>query len=589
MVYRNQSETIIIYEYQPEIFQIVQEEAPLQFSFTLLHEFLWDILDDIRLVREVNRLIHSKLADTYTSQELQEALRKIGLLKKNNSRDLIFCNPSSSLMPNSEFLREVEYGNFDHVTYWLSNGACVNAKTSSGYSAIVLAAKNGHQEIFYLLLDHGAYLMGADKNGNDLLYHLVDNNRDKLLKRVVTEMNQDETIQLDFQTALFTSFRFGCLTCFKEMLNLNVLQRESVRAQLIEWLDSKLFTISADRSCQKFTTLLNFDGLNPSIESDFKKFMAQHLEKNLSERREYVYSDEIDCYMNLAQTEEEFSVLTGSNILSIILTDSSYQRHDVEKIIHLHERGIPLDQVNQHGDTLFHQLLFKIHWYKSFDSKYQVEKLLPFGVSPNSLNNSGLTPLDTLVLAMAKKAKKNRQRGEFFLSFYKFLLAKGFEHVQATHERYHTIVNSFDPYPYRFSGYLLDVKLAIAVQLRVSMIGLDEEEENPWKTNEKWLGGGVLVGLNAGAVGLALSGAKITIKSKTQSIYGKYCLEKRFEQGFVFYGISKLTFVKIDMESKTNGHTFITLNSIDLGAYWGGFKNNDQCFFLLAPIFEINK
>lgn len=49
----------IIYYYSPSILKRLKKESPLQFSFLMVHEFLWDRMTDSEAIRETNRILHS--------------------------------------------------------------------------------------------------------------------------------------------------------------------------------------------------------------------------------------------------------------------------------------------------------------------------------------------------------------------------------------------------------------------------------------------------------------------------------------------------------------------------------------------------
>jgi hypothetical protein len=69
----------IIYHYDSQIQIELQSTDSLQLSFLLVHEWLWDHATSARVVRDANRYLHSKRAETDSAFELEQALTRIGL------------------------------------------------------------------------------------------------------------------------------------------------------------------------------------------------------------------------------------------------------------------------------------------------------------------------------------------------------------------------------------------------------------------------------------------------------------------------------------------------------------------------------
>jgi hypothetical protein len=58
-----------VFQYDYEIIENLQRNAPLQFSFLMVHEWLWDFTDDVNVIRDINRLIHSNQFEGFTTQQ----------------------------------------------------------------------------------------------------------------------------------------------------------------------------------------------------------------------------------------------------------------------------------------------------------------------------------------------------------------------------------------------------------------------------------------------------------------------------------------------------------------------------------------
>lgn len=77
-VIREPRSSSTIYNYDPEIIKQL-ENVEYQLSFLLLHEWLWSYSDDVRVIRDANRLLHSAEIKTLSSFELSKRLKILGL------------------------------------------------------------------------------------------------------------------------------------------------------------------------------------------------------------------------------------------------------------------------------------------------------------------------------------------------------------------------------------------------------------------------------------------------------------------------------------------------------------------------------
>jgi Leucine-rich repeat (LRR) protein len=83
-VIRQRKEDVVIYDYDPDNTKELRENAPLQLSYLLLHEFLWDFTDDVSVVRRANRFIHSNNMEKLTADQLQLSLENIWINLKTH-------------------------------------------------------------------------------------------------------------------------------------------------------------------------------------------------------------------------------------------------------------------------------------------------------------------------------------------------------------------------------------------------------------------------------------------------------------------------------------------------------------------------
>lgn len=67
------------YSYVPQVFDDLAGQAPLQLSYLLVHEWLWDISDNVVVNRQLNRLLHSAEFAAMTPAEAREHFEAFGV------------------------------------------------------------------------------------------------------------------------------------------------------------------------------------------------------------------------------------------------------------------------------------------------------------------------------------------------------------------------------------------------------------------------------------------------------------------------------------------------------------------------------
>lgn len=85
--------TSFIFRYDPKILLDLQATSPLQFSFLMVHEWLWDLSKNVDRNRRINRFLHSRRATELSAQEFQAQLEGMGLRFPEE--------PSAALTPNA--------------------------------------------------------------------------------------------------------------------------------------------------------------------------------------------------------------------------------------------------------------------------------------------------------------------------------------------------------------------------------------------------------------------------------------------------------------------------------------------------------
>lgn len=69
----------IIYKYDATTLQKLELQKPMQLSFLLVHEWLWDISNNVERNRRINRFLHTKKIQTMSAAEVENNLKAMGL------------------------------------------------------------------------------------------------------------------------------------------------------------------------------------------------------------------------------------------------------------------------------------------------------------------------------------------------------------------------------------------------------------------------------------------------------------------------------------------------------------------------------
>lgn len=68
-----------IYKYVPELLHELDQKAPVQMSFLMVHEWLWDVSANVDRNRRINRFLHSQAIESMTPEEVTATLTGMGL------------------------------------------------------------------------------------------------------------------------------------------------------------------------------------------------------------------------------------------------------------------------------------------------------------------------------------------------------------------------------------------------------------------------------------------------------------------------------------------------------------------------------
>jgi hypothetical protein len=83
-----------IYKYVPQLLQQLDQQSPLQLSYLLVHEWLWDLSSNVDRNRRINHFLHSRDIETMSAVDVVANLTGMGLTipgSQANSFDPLSC------------------------------------------------------------------------------------------------------------------------------------------------------------------------------------------------------------------------------------------------------------------------------------------------------------------------------------------------------------------------------------------------------------------------------------------------------------------------------------------------------------------
>jgi len=78
----------IVYKFDPRILDHLS--SPLQLSFLLVHEWLWDTTKDVESIRRFNRILHSEAAETMSKEKFEIVVSRLNLGVRPNIRTGVY-------------------------------------------------------------------------------------------------------------------------------------------------------------------------------------------------------------------------------------------------------------------------------------------------------------------------------------------------------------------------------------------------------------------------------------------------------------------------------------------------------------------
>jgi len=87
------------YAYNPGLIRFVEKSDPLQISFLLVHEWLWDFSTNVERNRRINRLFHSPSFHSLSSENIKSQFQSLGFVLPDKTEALFesqFCQSTPS-------------------------------------------------------------------------------------------------------------------------------------------------------------------------------------------------------------------------------------------------------------------------------------------------------------------------------------------------------------------------------------------------------------------------------------------------------------------------------------------------------------
>lgn len=82
----------LAYSYVPRVFDQLEAQAPVQLSFLLVHEWLWDLSMNVVANRQINRFLHSSELDDLSAEEIVSRLEAYGIDTELRPRIILKAN-----------------------------------------------------------------------------------------------------------------------------------------------------------------------------------------------------------------------------------------------------------------------------------------------------------------------------------------------------------------------------------------------------------------------------------------------------------------------------------------------------------------
>ncbi len=166
-----------VFGYQPKVLKEMHERAPLQLSFLLVHEWLWEFSQNVQVNRRVNKFLHSVAFQEMSRDQIISTLREIGFAIPGDLKALLFdesCLPDprgiANMFPpqgeNPRVLAAPDLVGQVKTCGDMYGGTCVHMNTdmSTRLLRTYVGAEGGKYGIF-LQNENALYVRAQDRSG----------------------------------------------------------------------------------------------------------------------------------------------------------------------------------------------------------------------------------------------------------------------------------------------------------------------------------------------------------------------------------------------------------------------------------------
>ena len=355
---------------------------------------------------------------------------------------------------------EVKVNNGKTVEKLLKNGAEVNVLIKDEFP-LYIAAKNNSIEIMKLLINHGAYINGANNQGETPLYIAVVNNALEATKLLI-----------------------------EKRANLNIETENSFLTPLMVAINSE----NEERSKELIKLLIeNGADVNYNISDEY-------LDYGIDSRFSPL------CYANNVETIE-LLIKNGADVnshlengITVLMNSNSLVK---EKI--LTEKGANINAIDNEKNSVLMSILTKNKWNEELldMSKFLIDKGVDFKLSNNEGNDAlmiaseiGLKELVKLLLEKGVDVKRKNNNGKTSLMFasasnsqetVQLLIEKGARINSVNNEGYNALMYAIETGNYEIVKFLLEKGADINSQTLEGVTPLKVAKLNGFDEIEKLL------------------------------------------------------------------------------------------------------
>jgi hypothetical protein len=172
----------ILFGYQPKVLKEMYENAPLQLSFLLVHEWLWEFTQNVQVVRRVDKFLHSVQFQEMSRDQIISTLRELNFVIPGDVDALLY---DESCLPDPRGIAQMFPAQGEDPQMYIApdligqvktcgdmyGGTCVHMNTDMSTRLLrdYIGAQDGKYGIF---LQNGNALHFRSRDGNRVVTNL---------------------------------------------------------------------------------------------------------------------------------------------------------------------------------------------------------------------------------------------------------------------------------------------------------------------------------------------------------------------------------------------------------------------------------